>query len=125
MGFWIFTLCFNFMTPLIMFVFGRSFINNPPREINKLFGYRTSMSMKNKETWDFAHHYIGRLWYACSPVMLTLTFLAMLVVFGEPKDTIGTVGGAVSVLQLIVLVGSIVPTELALRRSFHKDGSRR
>lgn len=54
-----------FMTLVLsatMIGFGRLFQKNPPQEINSLYGYRTARSMKNRETWDFAHHYIGRLW---------------------------------------------------------------
>ena len=33
-----------------------------------IFGYRTSMSMKNKDTWEFAHKYCGKVWYVCGMV---------------------------------------------------------
>ena len=37
-----------------------------PKEINSVFGYRTSMSMKNKDTWEFAHKYCGKVKYIFS-----------------------------------------------------------
>ena len=64
MGFWIFMLIMDLLTPAIMIGFGRGFMKHPPKTINMVYGYRTSMSMKNKETWDFAHtgkgHRYGR-----------------------------------------------------------------
>ena len=32
--------------------FWKIFMKKAPKEINSVFGYRTSMSMKNKDTWD-------------------------------------------------------------------------
>lgn len=49
-----------------------------PKEINAVFGYRTTMSMKNKDTWEFAHKYCDRIWYVCGCIMLPLTVLPML-----------------------------------------------
>ena len=34
----------------------------PPKEINGIIGYRTTMSRKNMDTWKFAHDYCGKLW---------------------------------------------------------------
>lgn len=59
MLFWIFMLVMNLLIPISMIGFGKLFMKTTPKEINGLFGYRTSMSMKNKDTWIFAHHYCG------------------------------------------------------------------
>ena len=47
MGFWIFMLVIDLLIPLTMIGFGRLFLKKIPKDINALFGYRTSMSMKN------------------------------------------------------------------------------
>ncbi len=59
-GFWAFMLIVNLTAPLIMVVFGILFLKNPPKNINSVFGYRTTMSMKDMDTWGFAHKYCGR-----------------------------------------------------------------
>ena len=59
MGFWIFMLIMDLLLPFTMIGFGRYFMKKAPKEINSVFGYRTSMSMKNKDTWEFAHKYCG------------------------------------------------------------------
>lgn len=55
MGFWIFMLLMNVIIPFTMIGFGKYFCKSGPKDINMAFGYRTGMSMKNKETWVFAH----------------------------------------------------------------------
>lgn len=62
MGFWIFMTISNLLIPVIMMVFGKIFTEHPPTSINSIYGYRTAMSKKNQDTWDFAHAYCGRLW---------------------------------------------------------------
>lgn len=49
MGFWIFMLVMDLLIPFTMVGFGKYFIKNAPKEINKVFGYRTPMSMKTKK----------------------------------------------------------------------------
>ena len=56
-------LVMNLLIPATMAGFGRAFLKKAPGKINYAFGYRTSMSMKNKDTWDYAHKFCrGELW---------------------------------------------------------------
>ena len=48
MEFWIFMLIMDLLLPFTMIGSGRYFMKKAPKEINSVFGYRTSMSMKNK-----------------------------------------------------------------------------
>lgn len=120
--FWIFMLVFNLLIPLTMIGFGYYFLRKVPDEINDVFGYRTSMSMKNQDTWKFAHNYAGKLWYYMGISLLPITILAMAVVFGKDTDTIGNYSVVLLFLQLIPLCGVIFPTEWKLRKTFDKDG---
>ena len=72
MGFWIFMLLCVLMIPLTMIYFGQRFFKSPPKSINATFGYRTTMSMKNQETWKLAHTVCGRYWYCCGWLLLPL-----------------------------------------------------
>lgn len=83
------------------------------------------MSMKNKETWKFAHNYCGKLWRVIGWVMLVVSFIAMFIVFGEDTDAVGTFGGILCGIQLVFLIGSIFPTEIALKKTFDENGNRR
>ena len=125
MGFWIFMLAMTLLLPVTMIGFGRMFCHRPPEEINGLFGYRTPMSMVNKDTWAFAHRFCGRLWRVVGWILLPVSVVPMVLVLGREADTVGTVGAVVTMLQLIPMMGCIVPTEIALRKTFHPDGSRK
>lgn len=125
MGFWIYMLLMDLLLPFTMIGFGRYFMKKAPKEINGVFGYRTSMSMKNKETWEFAHKYCGRIWYISGLIILPATVIFMLLVMGKDVETVGIVGGIVMGVQLVPLIGSIIPTEIALRKTFDKSGKRR
>lgn len=125
MGFWIFMLVVNLMIPVVMIGFGRYFMKTAPREINTLFGYRTARSMKNQDTWVFAHKYCGKIWSVTGLVMLPVTLVLMLLIYGKSEDTIGLVGGAITFAQIIPLIVAIVPTERALKKNFDENGNRR
>jgi len=125
MGFWIFIMVMNLLLPVTMISFGRYFMKKAPNEINAVFGYRTSMSMKNKDTWEFAHKYCGKIWYVYGLAILPITVIFMLLIIGKNKDYIGTIGGIICGVQLIPLIGSIFQTEIALNKNFDKNGKRR
>lgn len=125
MGFLIFIIIMLLFIPITMIGFGRYFIKLAPKEINMVFGYRTTMSMKNKETWQFAHNYCGKLWYNLGRILVPLSTLPMLFVIGKDKDTIGYFSLIFLGIQMVCLIGSIIPTERALKKTFDKNGIRR
>ena len=45
MGFWIFMLIMDLLLPFTMIGFGRYFMKKAPKEINSVFGYRTSITL--------------------------------------------------------------------------------
>lgn len=124
MGFWIFMLIMDMMIPFIMIVFGKWFRKSAPKEINPVFGYRTPMSMKNRDTWEFAHRYCGKLWYRCGMVMLPVSVAAMFFTIGRNENVTGIAGGIICAVQTIILIGSVYPTEKALKMNFDKNGQR-
>ncbi len=125
MVFWIFMMIMDLLLPVTMIGFGRYFMKKAPNEINAVFGYRTSMSMKNKDTWEFAHQYFGKIWYICGLAMLPITVMFMLFIIEKNEDCVGTVGGIICGVQMIPLIGSVFLTETALKKNFDKHGKRR
>ena len=125
MGFWIFMMTMDLLIPLTMIFYGNYFIKNVPKEINEVFGYRTSMSMKNKDTWQFAHQYFGRIWLVVGAIMIVPSMVTMLFVIGQSVGVIGTFGGILCAIQLVFLVVSIFPTEKALKDNFDQYGKRK
>lgn len=125
LGFWIFCLAMVLLIPATMLFFGRRFLTKPSQSINGLYGYRTARSMKNPETWAFAHAFCGRLWVRLGAVLLPLSALAMLPSLGKNVDIVGLWCGGVALAQTVVVTGSIFPVERALKRRFDGDGHRR
>ncbi len=125
MGFWIAMFICNLLVPLLMIVFGRIMYKHAPKSINGIYGYRTSMSMKNEDTWKFAHDYCGRLWYKVGLIMLIPSVLVQLPFVKRSTDTIGIMTVVLETVQICVMIASIFPTERALRKTFDKYGNRK
>ena len=125
MGFWIFMLAMGLLFPAIIILFGSMFMKSAPKKINYIFGYRTDMSMKNRNTWEYAHKYIGRLWFRLGFLLIPITVIPLLFVIGNSENVVGTVGLIVSFINTVVLIVPIFFTEKALNRAFDKDGNRK
>ncbi len=81
--------------------------------------------MKNMDTWKFAHEYAGKLWWKLGMILIVPTILVHLPFYGADDDTIGFFSIIVMIVQLIVLIVSILPTEKALKQNFNEDGTKR
>ena len=124
MGFWIGMLIAILVVPVIMIIFGKVFMQNAPKKINRVVGYRTAMAMKNQETWDFAQKYSGKIMhYAGMLALIPSVFAFVLIPDGTP-DSIGNVVIIIEILQIVLLIACVVATEVALKNTFRKDGSR-
>lgn len=124
MAFWVFMAVVSLFIPIIMVIFGKSFLKAAPKEINGIYGYRTAMSMKNQDTWEFAHKHFGKVWFYAGLILLPLNIIPLLFVMGESKDLIGTIGILVCLIDTAVMLLSIIPTEKALKKNFDSDGNR-
>jgi len=113
-------LVMTLLIPSVMLFFGRRFYEKPPQKINTLFGYRSKRSMKDFNTWVFAHHYFGRLWYRMGWPVLIGTIVIMLTITKQDTNTVGIIGGALVLLQLIPLLAVVPATERALKRELEK-----
>lgn len=122
---WFILLITDLVVPLTMISFGKLFMENPPKNINPVYGYRTRLSMKNQDTWDFAHRYNGKVWYTAGLAMLPVTILAMLLLLWSNDTVIVTVGFLVCAVQLVVLLATIPVIEKALRKHFDENGYRK
>ncbi|MCL2147422.1 MAG: SdpI family protein [Synergistaceae bacterium] len=124
MGFYILILIMSSLVPFTMIGGGIYFTKGGPKEINSVIGYRTSMSMKNKNTWMFAHNYCGKLWSVIGWVMLPLSVGLMFLVLGREIDVIGWFAAALVIMQCVFLVIPIIFVEKALRDHFDDNGNR-
>ena len=115
----------NLIIPIIMLFFGVKFRNNSPKNINGIYGYRTSMSMKNNETWEFAHHYCGRLWIRLGFIILIISIIFTLIAFTCDGKVEGIIDLSIVTIQTIAVIVSIFPVEKELKKNFDKNGNRR
>ncbi len=113
------------LIPLIMIISGGCFSKKAPGKINSIFGYRTALSMKNEDTWSFAHKHMGKLWLRAGIIILPVSIAAMFFALGKDEDTIYSFVTVVTLIQTVLLVILIFPTEAALRKTFDKNGKRK
>ena len=125
MGIWFMMLGFNLLIPAIMLGAGKLFSKDAPKDINWIFGYRTTMSMKNEDTWAFAHKVAGAFWWKWGWVVLVITVVGMLLLLGRSVELVSTAGFVLLFLQLIPVIAVIPHTEKALRNTFDKAGNRK
>ena len=124
-SFWIFVLAMDLLIPGLMIGVGKSFQKNPPTEINPGYGYRTSRSMKNQMTWDFAQKYMGKIWEQAGRILLMPSAAPLFFVLGRDVGTVGMVGMIACGVQLAVMLGSVLAVERALKKNFDKSGKRK
>ena len=115
----------NLIIPIIMLFFGVKFRNHSPKNINGIYGYRTSMSMKNKETWEFSHQYCGRLWIKLGFIILIISIICSLIAFTCDDKVQGIIDFILVTIQTIALIGSVFPVEKELKKNFDENGNRR
>lgn len=125
MGFWLFMFAMNLMVPIMMIACGWMMYRHPPKKINTVLGYRTTMSRKNQDTWNFAHSCCGRLWLRLGGIMVLPSVVCSLITIRGSEDQIGTVGAILVTVQCIILCVSIIPVEVQLRKRFDKNGNAR
>lgn len=123
--YWGFMLAMALLIPGTMWFFGGELEKKPPKEINPGYGYRTSRSMKSKLAWDFAQVYCGRLWRKCGKVLLPVSAVPMLFVLGKDIGPAGMMCLVICSVQLVVMIGTIFPTEAALKKNFDENGLRK
>lgn len=125
MWFWWFMFCCDILIPVVMIANGWMMWKHCSKNINGLMGYRTSRSMKNMDTWKFAHEHCGKLWWKIGWIILIPSIIVHIPFYRTDDNTIGAVGGMIVTIQVFVLIASIFPTERALKRDFTDDGFRR
>lgn len=124
MSFWITRTIIILIIPITMVYLGYSYLVHPPKNINGLSGYRTTMSMKNKKRWEFAHRYIGTVWLKSGLIMLLLVALILYIIAEKPIGTFQYICRTVQALELTYFFITILCTKIALRKKFKNKKKR-
>ena len=122
---WYRLLMCDLIIPIVMLISGRMMLKHCPKRINNIVGYRTTRSMKNMDTWRFANEHCGRLWYKMGLFMLVFSVLVSVLLLRTNDNTYSMISLIFVMLQCIILIVSIIPTELALKKMFYEDGTRK
>lgn len=118
-------LCANAVVSFIVLFFGYRFRNNPPKEINRWHGYRTRRSMKNMDTWIFAHHICGELFSKIGRFALPLSVAVVAATYSSDVNTTVTAGLIAMAVQIVAIFVSIFKVEKALKETFDEEGNRK
>jgi len=120
-------LCISLIMTAIMSItmigLGVLLVEKPPKEINSTIGYRSRMSTKNRDTWEFAHNYSGKVWIR-SGVITAIVSVALALTL-QNLSSYSQLMTALIYIQLIILLLVIPLTEIALRKTFDKNGIRK
>ena len=76
------------------------------------------MSIKNDETWKFAHEYHARIWLWSGIILFLISTVCMFIF----KNKYEMASSWIVSIQAVVMILSLIPTEKALRNRFDKDG---
>ena len=105
---------------LILFIVGLLFKTFPPTKINSVYGYRSTASRRNLDTWKVANSYSAGL---MTLEGLLLSVIGLITTFINDNRAIETaLGIGLMFSSFIVLV---VATEKHLNKLFDKDGNRK
>lgn len=125
MGLWILSLITTIVIPTAIAVIGIVLEKRIPKRGNGYAGYRTIMSMKNDDTWEFANHYFGKVCKTVGPVMFILALATMIFAFGKGDNTVKDFTSVIVTIEILALFISIVITEIALSKNFDENGRRK
>lgn len=118
MRFWVTTLIFNLLIPVVILIIGILYIKKPVERISWTRGYRTERSMKNQETWEFAQKHFGNVCYRLGSGFTILTLILMLSFFGQNQKNIGILGNVLGTVEGFMMFYVLIPTERALRKKY-------
>ena len=124
MWFWWFIFFIDLLVPVAMLIGGYFLVYHPPKHIQKGYGYRTSRSMTNEETWKFANRRCGQIWMKSGAYMLAASVIVQLPFFGRGDGIVGAMSCVLTAAQCIVMLSTIYFVERDLKRTFDKDGNR-
>ena len=111
--------------PLLLIVIGKIYEKYPSKEPNIAIGFRTKLSMMNKETWDYAQRLFPKVWISLGRIILPLSLIILFLLYSEDKDYTGNLVLILMLVQVVLMLGSILYVNLKLKKAFNSDGSRK
>lgn len=103
-------------TGLVYVIAGYILYIKPPKNINPLYGYRTTQSMSSQEKWDFAQKYSAREMIKQGKFMILISLLGL---FLNPGDILSIISFLILILFSIIALFS--KTEKQLKQKFESN----
>ena len=88
--------------------------------MNYFYGFRTERSMKNKDTWRYAHLHQSKLLLISG----TITIIAVLLLMFYLKESFIRYIVYIVIAEIAVQIMLIPITERELKKTFNKSGKR-
>ena len=104
----------SFLSGIIFMITGFVMFKFPPKNINMLYGYRTTRSMKNQEQWDFSQKYSAKLLIFCGVFLILTSNISLIITINNKAKLF---------ISLALIFGSVIflffKTENELKKRFH------
>lgn len=100
-------------TGFVFVLAGLVMLKFPPKNINGLYGYRTSSSMKNQQRWDFAQLYSSKEMIKTGVILMLSSLIGLI----NPTET--HIDAILGLFLFIGATGSLfVRVERAVKKKF-------
>lgn len=108
----------DLLPPVTLIVLGIIYKFKPPKEINRISGYRTTKSMRSQKTWDYAQKRLADTFPPLGLVLfLAITLDKIILPFKQEYLSLFNVG-----LVLLALIVLIIVIERELQEKFDAEG---
>ena len=102
-----------FLVGLIFCVTGLITYFFPPKNINHMYGYRTTSSMKSQNIWDFAQRFSSIKMFQMGLLLIVISGLKLILDFSIGQELI------VSLISLVIVVVFLFfSVEKAIKKKF-------
>lgn len=103
----------SFLSGIIFIITGFVMFKFPPKNINMLYGYRTTRSMKNQEQWGFSQKYSAKLLILCGVFLILTSNISLIITINNKAKLF---------ISLALIFGSVIfllfKTENELKKRF-------
>ena len=117
-------LCGFLALPVVTLIVGIILLKNPPA-VNGFFGYRTKMSMKNENIWQFAQTLSGSMFVKIFAPLTVVSAAVFFTIESQNEDTKFTVFVAVLAINIAAVAFVNHGVGRVLKREFDEDGNRK
>lgn len=119
----VFIIC-SMVVPVVMIVMGMVYQTKLLTAKDSYLGYRSPRSMKNQDTWQFAHLKTGRLWFGWGIIMAVITAILLYLLRAETPQTVCAATVGICFFQVLLMILPLRMVEKALKFTFDKNGNR-